>query len=133
MFVVDAALADHFVLKPIQKWGKAISIRDLRPHEVVKDDRIPILLRELKQPTFLTIDESGFWKKEISDPQYAVFYFAVDKDQQEVIPGLLRRLLRLSEFKTKSERMGKVARISTINIKFYQFRDNELHTLEWSA
>jgi hypothetical protein len=60
MFVVDAALADHFVLKPIQKWTKVISIRDLRPHEVIKDDRIPVLLRELNQPTFLTIDKTCF-------------------------------------------------------------------------
>ena len=129
--MVDAALADNFVLKPIQKWTKAISIRDLRPHEVIKDDRIPVLLRALNKPTFLTIDEAGFWKKEISDPRYAVCYFAVAKDQQELIPGLLRRLLRLAEFKTKSARMGKVARVSTITVKYYRFQNNELHTLEW--
>lgn len=133
MFVVDAALADQLVLIPLQKWKRAISIRDLRSNEVIKDERIPILLRELNRPTFLTIDESGFWRRKLCDPRYAIFCFALDKDQQERIPPLLRQLLRMPEFKTKSARMGKVARVSTMNVKYYQFKDEKMHISNYSS
>jgi len=129
MFVVDAALADKLVLHPIQAWTRAISIRALRPYEIIKDDRIPVLLRELKQPTFITIDEAGFWKRNLCDRRYAILYFDLDKDQQPLIPMLLRQLLNLPEFKTKSARMGKVVFINKTQVKYYQLREEKLHIL----
>jgi len=45
---------------------------------------------------------------------------------------LLRRLLQLPEFKTKAKRMGKVARVSQANIKYYRVGANWLHVLAWS-
>lgn len=127
MFVTDAALANKLVLAPLQEWTRTISIRDERPNEVIKDDRIPLLLRELNYPTFITIDETGFWKKYLCDRHYAILYFALNKDQQSHIPKLLRRLLRLPEFKTKAARMGKVARISMTSVKYYQLQDERLY------
>jgi hypothetical protein len=131
MFVIDAALANKLVLFPLQKWTRAISIRALRPNEVIKDDRIPVLLRELNKPAFITIDEAGFWKKNLCDRHYSILYFALNKDQQQLIPMLLRQLLRLPKFKTKSVRMGKVACVSTTNVKYYQFKDEKLYLLNW--
>jgi hypothetical protein len=51
--------------------------------------------------------------------------------QQERIPALLRKLLHLSEFKTKASRMGKVVRVSLANIKYYQLGGQKLHLLAW--
>jgi len=48
-----------------------------------------------------------------------------------LILSLLRKLLRFPEFKTKANRMGKVARISLANIKYYQHGDQKLRVLSW--
>lgn len=40
-----------------------IVLGSLRPHSIIKDDSIPALLQELKQPTFITINYSDFWRK----------------------------------------------------------------------
>jgi len=132
LLVIDAALSDADVLEPLQNLMNTRSIRDVRPHEIVKDDRVPVLLRELLSPTFITIDEAGFWHRHLCSDVYCILCFALSDAQQELIPSLLRKLLRLPEFKTKANRMGKVARISLANIKYYQAGDNKLHVLAWS-
>jgi hypothetical protein len=131
LLVIDAALSDAEVLMPLQNLMNAHSIRDVRPREVVKDDRVPVLLRELTSPTFITIDESGFWRRNMCSQAYCILCFALSDAQQELIPSLLRQLLRLPEFKTKANRMGKIARISLANIKYYQAGDNKMHVLAW--
>jgi hypothetical protein len=115
MFVIDAALADELVLEPIGSMASTRSLRTLRLYEVVKDDRVPVLLRELSSPTFITNDEAGFWNRHLCSKAYCILYFALTDYQQEQIPSLLRRLLRLPEFKTKAGRMGKVVRVSLAN------------------
>ncbi|MCI0692087.1 hypothetical protein L0337_08800 [candidate division KSB1 bacterium] len=131
MLVIDAALSDKDVLKPLQKLMNTRSIRDVRPYEVVKDDRVPVLLRTLTSPTFITTDEAGFWHRHLCSDSYCIFCFALSDPQQELIPSLLRRLLRLPEFKTKANRIGKVVRVSLANIKYYQLGDAKLHALAW--
>lgn len=49
----------------------------------------------------------------------------LEPQQQNRIPNLLRQLLRLSEFKTKAARMGKVARVSEGKVEFWQVRDEK--------
>lgn len=131
LLITDAALSDVDVLKPLQKLMNTRSIRDVRPLEIVKDDRVPVLLRELIAPTFITIDEAGFWRQHLCSEAYCILCFALVDAQQELIPSLLRRLLQLPEFKANVKRMGKVARISLANIKYYQFGNQKLHVLNW--
>lgn len=131
MLVIDAALSDKDVLKPLQKLMNTRSIRDVCPYEVVKDDRVPVLLRTLTFPTFITIDEAGFWHRHLCSDAYCILYFALSEYQQERIPVLLRKLLHLPEFKTKASRMGRVVRVSLANIKYYQLGDHKLHVLAW--
>lgn len=131
MFVIDASLADELVLKPIQKIATTRSVRDLRLYEIVKDDRVPVLLRELSSPIFITIDEAGFWRRRLCDRSYCILCFALNKNQQKLIPSMLRQLLRLPEFKTKTARMGKVARLSLANIQYYQLGKRALNLLPW--
>ena len=58
--ILDDQLFDLEVLVPLARWITVQRLRDLRPGEVIKDERVPVLLRQLPQPTFVTID-MGFW------------------------------------------------------------------------
>ena len=44
---------------------------------------------------------------------------------------LLRRLLRLPEFRTRAVRMGKVAYVNPTRIEYWQLGDGRLHRLTW--
>lgn len=130
LIVLDDQLLPGLVQAPIRVWATAQRLRDLRPAEVIKDDRVPSLLRELKRPTFITID-TGFYDRSLCDPAYCLLYFALRDDQQSQLSGLLRRLFRLPEFKTRAVRMGKVARISRDGIGYWRHREKAMHLLAW--
>lgn len=128
--ILDDQLFDLEVRIPLARWTTVQRLRDLRPAEVIKDDRVPLILREQRQPTFVTID-MGFWDSELRDPRYCILCFPLRNDEQHKIPDLVRSLLQLAEFSTKSARMGKLARISLSQIEFWQFGDQQLHRLAW--
>ncbi len=118
------------MLVPIARWITVQRLRDLCPGEVIKDDRVPVLLRQLRKPTFVTID-MGFWDRGLRDARYCVLCFPLRNDEQYKLPELLRRLLRLPEFRTKTARMGKVARVNWTHIEYWQLGDEQLHRLIW--
>jgi len=126
--ILDEHLALDDVLQPIQRWIKAKRIQDLRPGEVIKDERLRTLLIHLGRPTLVTIDE-GLWKKRNCDRRYCILYFALLDTQQNQIPSLLRRALHLQPFKTKAARMGKVARITFTCVSYWQLGNEKLQTL----
>jgi hypothetical protein len=128
--ILDDQLFDLEVLVPIARWITVQRLRDLRPGEVIKDDRLPVLLRQLRQPTFVTID-MGFWSRGLRDARYCILCFPLRNEKQYELPGLLRRLLRLPEFRTKAARMGKVAQVSLTHIEYWQLSDERLHRLIW--
>jgi hypothetical protein len=105
-------------------------LRDLRPDQVIKDEWVPTILRELRQPPFVTID-MGFWNARLRDAHYCILCFPLRSDEQRAIPGLLRHLLRLPEFATKAARMGKVARVSPMQVDYWQLGDEQPHRLSW--
>jgi len=126
--ILDEHLNRKRVLIPIHSWTTVQSIDDLRPHEVIKDDRVLQLLHTLKQPTFVTIDD-GFWDKNLRHPGYCLIYFVLSDDQQDQIPPLLKQLFRFDAFKTKAARMGLVARVHPPHVDYWQWGDEERHTL----
>jgi len=128
--ILDEHIDRRRVLYPLRAWITAASVVDLFPNQVIKDDRIPSLLRQLKQPTFVTID-AIFWQRKLLNPHYCLIYFALAKWQQSQIPFLLRRLFHLPPFKTKAARMGKVIRVSTAHIDYWQWKDEQSHHLTW--
>ncbi len=107
------------MLEPLQRWITVTKIEDLVPEEALKDDRILQLLRQRKQPTFITLDDDFFYKR-LCDRWYCLIYCVVPRQQQHRIPALLRRLFRLPEFSTKAVRMGKVIRVREKDIEFWQ-------------
>ncbi|HFD39230.1 MAG TPA: hypothetical protein ENJ31_05200 [Anaerolineae bacterium] len=124
--ILDDQLFDLEVLVPIARWSTVRRLRDLRPNEVIKDDRVPVLLRQLRQPTFVTID-MGFWNRGLRDPRYCILCFPLRNDEQGELPGLLRSLFHLTAFRTKAARMGKVARVRRQMVEYWQLGDEELH------
>ena len=77
--VLDDQLFDLEVVVPLARWITVQRLRDLRPNEVIKDDRVPRLLREVRQPAFVTID-MGFWDKSLRDPKYCILCFPLRND-----------------------------------------------------
>jgi hypothetical protein len=130
MIVLDEGIHGHFIIKPIASWysGRVISVTALRPKTVIKDDAIPSLLRSAPRPTFITINTTDFWRIASADSRYCILCFDLDAKQIKTLPDSLRRLLQMTEFKTRESRLGKVARVRSNRIDYYEL-DKRVHTL----
>jgi hypothetical protein len=80
---------------------------------------------------FFFLKEKFGYDKRHCDKRYCLVYFALTSLEQNQLPDLLRRLLQLPEFKTKAARMGKVARVSQTDARYWQLNDDEEHKIEW--
>ncbi len=131
MIVLDEHLQGLELEDAIGQWyrGSVCIITDLRPNTVIKDDAIPVLLRTVSDPTFVTLNWNHFWQRTVAHKDFCVVCFTFPTNQATEISPLLRRLFRLSEFKTKSARMGKVARISGEQVAYYQGHDLQTYLL----
>lgn len=134
MIVVDEQLDRGLVITALSEWypGRVLSIGALRPNTVIKDEVIPSLLLLVRQPTFVTINVSDFWR--IIEPHRRFCIVAVDVRSEQIreVPGIIRALLRRPEFTTRAARMGKVVRVSTRAIEYYGM-DGHIHTLLWTG
>lgn len=133
MIVLDEELQGLGLEESIARWyrGAVLIVKQLRPDTVIKDEAIPILLRRANQPTFLTINHGDFWRRIPAESSFCVVCFKLTAEQAQEIPVMLRRLLRHPEFRTKRERMGKVASVSRRAIQYYSNRDKLIHILGW--
>jgi hypothetical protein len=126
--VLDDQLDVQIMVPALEAWITAVRLQHLRPTEHILDDRIPEILRTLKKPTFLTIDH-GFWNRRLCHSGYCILYFDLAKDEQQQLPGLLRRLFRLPEFRTRTVRMGKVARVRQETVTYWQAGEKKVASL----
>ena len=135
MIVLDEELQGLGLEEAIARWyrGAVLVVKQLRPGTVIKDEAIPTLLRRVDHPTFVTINHPDFWRHIPAERAFCLVCFKLSADQAQEIPDLLRRLLRLPEFRTKRERMGKVALVSRRGIQYYSNRDKLIHILGWGA
>jgi hypothetical protein len=131
VIVLDEQLKQVGAQEAIRHWyrGSVCTIRDLRPGTVIKDDVIPVLLRAAAQPTFVTVDWMDFWQRAAPHPRFCLVCFTLPPDRAPEVAVLLRRLFRLSAFKTKAARMGKIARVSGEQVTYYQVRDSQTYVL----
>jgi hypothetical protein len=130
--ILDDQLDVTEILPSIRKWITARRLQELRPGELIRDDRVPEILLTLKSPTFITIDH-GFWNARLCHPGYCVLFFALRDDQQQLIPGLLRALLRRAGFRHRGDRMGKVVHIGAKGISYWQFQQAGLKKIRWKT
>lgn len=126
--VLDDQLDVQVFVPALAGWTTAVRSQDLRPRQHILDDRVPEILRTLRTPTFITID-LGFWDRGLCHPGYCILYFEGGKNEQQRVPGLLRRLFRLPEFRTRTLRMGKVARIRRDSVIYWELAMKEPRSL----
>lgn len=135
MIVLDEQLLGRSIEQEIAKWyrGAVQFITDLRPDTIIKDDAVPQLLRQQNQPTFVTINERDFWRKVATDHRYCVICFVLSDSRANEIPLSLRLLLGRLEFRTKAKRMGKVIRVTSVEIQYYTFKNRQVRTIPLEA
>lgn len=133
MIVLDEHLQSKGLEETIRNWyaGAVLSILDLRPDTVIKDEAIPGLLAQQNQPTFVTINVTDFWQRVPASEKFCLACFAVTSLEIIHIPALLRRLMRHSDFDTKAKRTGKVVRITSQgHATFYSITNREPHPID---
>jgi hypothetical protein len=135
MIVLDEQLLGRGLERDIAQWyrGTVQFITDLRPHTIIKDEAIPVLLRRQAQPTFVTINERDFWRKVSTDQRYCIVCFVLSDARVREIPLALRALLRRPELRTKAQRMGKIIRVTNNDLSYYTFSDRQVRTIRLTA
>lgn len=135
MIVLDEELQGLGLEEAISSWyrGPVLLIKALRPGTIIKDEAIPGLLRQVRHPTFVTINHTDFWWRIVAEKSFCLLCLKLTADQTEEVSPWLRRLFRLSEFRTKTARMGKVALLGSRSIQYYRVGDDLTHLLGWSA
>jgi len=133
MIVLDEQLQGLGLEEAVARWyrGAVIVVKKLRPGMVIKDEAIPALLRQLKQPTFVTIDYMDFWRRIPADNAFCIVCLELPTERVDAIPVRLRQLLRLPEFKTKKARMGKVVLVRETRLQYYSQHEKLVHILRW--
>ncbi len=122
MIVLDEQLNDERIIKEIERWyqGKVTVINSLRPGSIIKDDAIPSLLIQQKQPTFVTINYADFWPKMLAHSSYCAVCFKLPVDRKLELPTALRSLLNLSEFDAWQKRAGKIISVADGTVRYYE-------------
>lgn len=135
MIVLDEELQGLGLEEAISRWyrGAVLMVKELRPGTVIKDESIPVVLRKVKQPTFVTINWSDFWRRTKANRSYCVVCMKLSADQAGEVSSLLRQLLSRSGFGTKRERMGKVVLISRRGFQYYSIGEKLTHIGGWQA
>ena len=131
MIVLDEQLLGRNIELEIARWyqGTVRFIVDLRPSTVIKDDEIPLLLRQQNQPTFVTINDRDFWRKTAIDRRYCIICFALpDWRAREIAPSL-RALFRRPALRTQVQRMGKVIRVTDNEVSYYTLNDRDVKVI----
>jgi len=133
MIVLDEELQGLNLEDHLSSWyrGAILIIKDLRPGTVIKDDAIPDLLRRTKQPTFITINHTDFWRRIPANRAYCIVCLKLAAEFVDEIPDWLRRLFRLPEFKSKKARMGKIILVSRQRIQYYTAKRKLTHLVNW--
>jgi hypothetical protein len=128
--ILDEQLDAQLLLPAIQRWASVKPLPEVRPGELILDERIPQILLTLQKPTFVTIDH-GFWNRRFCHPNYCILCFALPDDQQEQLARMLRDLFKQKGFTTRTARMGKVARIGSNHVHYYEFSAPGTKQFDW--
>jgi hypothetical protein len=95
----------------------------------LKDEEIVVLLRRLRQPTFFTRD-LGFYIPELRHQRYAIFVAAVG---QYELAAFVRRFLHHPECATHANRAGKIMRIASSGVAWWQLRRQQEAHVAWET
>jgi hypothetical protein len=92
-------------------------------------DRLDIipLLHSLRAPTFFSRDH-GFYRPRLLHSGYCLVHLDVTFDE---VAEYIRRFLCHPEFRTQSQRMGKVIRVRSSGVSYWQLHVKRERTLGW--
>jgi len=97
-------------------------------HSGMKDmEEIIPLLHSLRRPTFFTRD-NDFYKPRLRHSRYCPVYLDMSLDEAA---DYIRRFLRHRLFRTQTQRMGKVIRISSTGLTYWQAGSERTRTVKW--
>lgn len=121
MIVLDENIHSRHTLTSIAEWyrGQVVSVTQLRPGSVIRDDAIPALLVRLNQPTFVTTNVDDFWQVVQPHSAYCIVCFNLPRERNSEVATELRQIFARPEFRTKALRMGKVVRSSAARVIYY--------------
>ncbi len=121
MIILDEQLQGLGLEEAITRWyrGAVRIIKHLRPRTAIKDDEIPTLLRQVNQPSFVTINHRDFWRRISADKSFCMVCLDLSIEEADKIPELLRALFSRPDFRTKRARMGKVILIRPRSVQYY--------------
>ena len=91
-----------------------------------REEIIP-LLHSIRQPTFFTRDQ-GFYSAILRHQRYCLVYLDVEVDETA---EYIRRFLRHSEFRTRTQRLGKIVRVRHSGVSYWEVHQRGEHTLRW--
>ncbi|NOT58477.1 MAG: hypothetical protein HOP18_28105 [Deltaproteobacteria bacterium] len=91
-----------------------------------RDEIIP-LLHSLARPTFFTQDH-GFYHPRILHPGYCLVHLDVVFDE---VAEYTRRFPRHREFRTHTQRLGKIARVRPSGVSYWEVHRRGEHALSW--
>lgn len=133
MIVLDEQLLSYGLYGDIARWyrGTVTDITQLRPHKVIRDDAIPMLLRAAQRPTFVTLNVIDFWRRLVPDVRFCIACCAVPDRRVQEVPDLLRRFFALDIFRTRNRRLGKIARLSPRQVQYYTTDSPVIQRLDW--
>lgn len=133
MIVLDEHLDEGLVLRPLSRRLKSqvVSVRELRPGTVIKDEAIPTLLRQYRNATFVTANVSDFWRKLPAHARYSLVCVPVPTERQGENPDLLVAFHRHLAFRTVGQRMGKVIRLNKDEILYYVVNQRTVSRVAW--
>jgi len=92
------------------------------------DERIISLLRGLKTPTFITKDCKDFYHRHRLDKRYCII--CVDVNWKEFV-SVVRKIFKHPLFNTVAKRMGKVIRVTSTHINYFEVAENEEITISF--
>jgi len=130
VIILDEQLANRKMMDAVRAWyrGAVLSVKDLRSDTVIKDEAIPALLSQKRQPTFVTINVSDFWQKVAISRKFCVVCFNVGETVDR-LPLLLKLLFRNPRFSAKRQRAGHVFRITVEEeVRFYRHDNWQIQT-----
>lgn len=130
MIVLDEHLHRAELIQEVKRWyhGSVKSILSLRPGTIIKDDNISTLLRQEKEPTFVTINEKDFWQVIQPDTHFCIVCLSLTTPRISILSQTLRDTMIHPLFGTKAKRMGKIIRVVQGQISFYSVDSRTIQT-----
>jgi len=115
--------------KKLDEWGirtRKIGV-DIGWAWMSDEGHIIPLLHSLRQPTFFTLD-LGFYRRKFCHPNYCIVVLDISESQ---VAEFVRRFMRHKDFNTKAKRMGRVVKITTDGIYWWEISATSEKKLRW--